>query len=541
MRSNTRATNCAVTSEDSPVSSRAALDRPGAGRREQGVARRAGAWCGATRRLVAIAAALLVVTTACSSDDNSGDPPTTATPAPSTTAATSTTPSAAPPTSSAPAATAPATSTSVAAAAATPPRAAAREAAPAFPVKVSENSRYLVDQDGRPWMMNGDSPQCLSANLSVVDMDFFFANRAGHGFNAAWVNLLCGPYTHGRDDASTFDRIKPFTNDKDLSTPNPAYWERMDTMVDLAGKHGITLVLDPAETGTFAEWLKDNGAEKSRAYGQFLGRRYRDELNIIWMLGNDYREPDKYDEYVTALSKGIREADPAKLQTVELTDPVSTSYDDPSWPSLIDLNAAYAYTPTYAIVRRAYIERPTKPVFMVESNYEYENNDGGPAASDEGLRRQEYWTMTSGATGQLYGNKYTWGLEDTDWKQHFDTPAVDQYTLMASFFGERAWQDLVPDLDDRFLTKGAGDAKTEGDVLDSELATDAVTPDGRLAVVYIPTSRTVEVDVSRLDPNVKARWFDPTDGTYRDAKAPYTTPGKNSAGDEDWVLVFDGG
>ena len=83
-------------------------------------------------------------------------------------------------------------------------------------------------------MMVGDSPQCLSANLATDDMEFFFANRSAHGFNTAWVNLLCGPYTGGRKDASTYDGIKPFTKEGDLSTPNPDYFARMDTMVQLA-------------------------------------------------------------------------------------------------------------------------------------------------------------------------------------------------------------------------------------------------------------------------------------------------------------------
>ena len=41
---------------------------------------------------------------------------------------------------------------------------------------------------------------------------------------------------------------------------------------------------------------------------------------------------------------------------------------------------------------------------MVEANYEGENDYTGPGT----LRRQEYWTLLSGATGQFYGNKYTW-------------------------------------------------------------------------------------------------------------------------------------
>ena len=496
-----------------------ASDEPGGpGGREASVIGRAGSLRSVTRRsgVLATTALMAWAMVACSSsDDNPVAMPST--------------PPATPPTTPS---TAPQTTPPI-----TPPPASPAQVS--FPVRVSENHRYLVDQDGQPYMLNGDSPQCLSANLSVADMEYFFANRAGHGFNAAWVNLLCGPYTFGRSDASTFDKIQPFTTEKDLSTPNPQYWERMDVMVDLAKKYGITLVLDPAETGSFTELLKDNGVDKSRAFGQFLGERYRDDVNIIWMLGNDYGDWDQYDEYEVALSKGIRDADPKKLQTIELNPPTSTSFDDTVWPPLIDMNAAYSYTPTYDIVLRAYNETPTMPVFMVEANYEYENNDKGPETTDVSLRRQEYWSMLSGATGQLYGNKYTWGLQYDDWKSHFDTPAVSQYTLMARFFGERAWQNLVPDQGHHLLTDGAGEAATTGDVLESAYATAATTADGSLAVVYVPTARTVTVDTSALASGVKPRWFDPTDGSYRDAAAPYATPGKNAAGEEDWVLVFE--
>ena len=354
----------------------------------------------------------------------------------------------------------------------------------------------------------------------------------------AWINLICGPYTFGRKDASTYDGITPFTNGHDVSTPNPMYWARMDTMVDLAKRYGITLVLDPADAGSFLDWLKESGTDKSEAYGRFLGERFHDDVNIIWMHGNDYGSWDD-DPYVSAVAKGIRETDPAKLQTIELNPPVSTSFDDQLWPPLIDLNAAYSYTPTYDVVRRAYTETPTKPVFMVEANYEFENNDGGPKTTDQALRHQEYWTMTSGATGQLYGNKYTWGLQYDDWKDHFDTKAVEQYTLMATFFGDRKWWELVPDLDGTFVTGGDGKATGTGDVLRNDHTTGAITPDGSLAVVYVPAWRTVDIDTSKLASGFVARWFDPTDGHDEEATRPYRPPGVNSVNDKDWVLVFE--
>ena len=56
------------------------------------------------------------------------------------------------------------------------------------------------------------------------------------------------------------------------------------------------------------------------------------------------------------------------------------------------------------------INHPNIPVFMGEANFEYETNGVAAGAEDGGsphiLRMQEYWTMLSGATGQLYGNRY---------------------------------------------------------------------------------------------------------------------------------------
>jgi Protein of unknown function (DUF4038) len=144
--------------------------------------------------------------------------------------------------------------------------------------------------------------------------------------------LRSSSYTRGADDASTFDGIPPFTPGDDLSTRNPVYFARMDPMVQLAAEDGITLLLDPAKTGSFGDDLQVNGVQKNKAYGHFLGQRYGNAPNIIWMFGNDY-QPDQwrtYAPYLTALAVGIREAAPDDLKTVELNNNVSTSFDGPT-------------------------------------------------------------------------------------------------------------------------------------------------------------------------------------------------------------------
>src|SRR5262245_48560076 len=102
------------------------------------------------------------------------------------------------------------------------------EAAPAYPITVGPTGRYLVDKNGVPFLIAGESPQAMIGNLNVADAELFFANRHFHGFNTVWINLLCGDYTGCNSDATTFDGVAPFTVPNDLSTPNEAYFARAD-------------------------------------------------------------------------------------------------------------------------------------------------------------------------------------------------------------------------------------------------------------------------------------------------------------------------
>src|SRR5262245_55481212 len=72
--------------------------------------------------------------------------------------------------------------------------AAGATATATFPLKVSASKRYLTGQNGAPFLIAGDAPQCLTARLSIADMGTFFSMRAQQGFNAAWVNAVCNTY-----------------------------------------------------------------------------------------------------------------------------------------------------------------------------------------------------------------------------------------------------------------------------------------------------------------------------------------------------------
>ena len=74
----------------------------------------------------------------------------------------------------------------------------------------------------------------LIANLSQREAAAYMANRRSYGINTLWINILCN-YSNGcNKDATTFDGIAPFTSRGDLSTPNPAYFQRADDMINIA-------------------------------------------------------------------------------------------------------------------------------------------------------------------------------------------------------------------------------------------------------------------------------------------------------------------
>ena len=426
-----------------------------------------------------------------------------------------------------------------------PPAALSPIQTPVYPLKIGPTGRYLVDKDGRPFLIVGDSPQALIVDVSLTQADRFFANRESAGFNSMWVNLLADSYTGGRPTGKTYDGIAPFTKPDDLSTPNPAYFARADAMIRLAAKHHLAVFLDPIETGGWLKVLRSNGAAKAYAYGRYLGLRYRRFPNIVWLNGNDYQtwSQPRDDALVLAVARGIRSVDPSQLQTIELNFLISTSLDDPRWKGIVGLDAAYTYSPTYAEVLKAYRNRDHVPAFMLEANYEGEHWYTGPQT----LRRQEYWTMLSGAGGQFYGNTYTWQFLP-GWQSHVSTVGSRQITFMINLFSHRSWYDLIPDTEHRLVVSGYGAYSSTGDVNSSDYVTAARTADGRLAMAYLPTGGSIVVDLGRLAGRwVRAQWFDPTSGRYLTVPgAPFlphgrhrfTTPGKNHEGDPDWVLVL---
>ena len=421
-------------------------------------------------------------------------------------------------------------------------------AGPAYPLKVGPTGRYLVDRNGRPFLIAGESPQAMMVNCSEADAELFFKNRRGYGFNTAWINLICSTYTGGRPDASTFDGLHPFKTAGDFSQPNDDYFARCDRIIRLAAKYDTLVMLDPAETGSFLEVMQKNGVEKCRAYGRYLGKCYAGFDNLLWFHGNDYgAHTPENDKLTTAVALGIKEFDDRHLHTIEIdwNGTGATSLDDERRVPVVGLSGAYTYRPVYEPILRDYNRKTDHriPTFMIESSYEFEHLGAAQLGDPHQLRMQEYTSNLCGTTGQLYGNKFTWPFL-AGWKEQLDTPGAKQMKFVQTLFEPRPWYDLVPDQDHKLVTAGFGKFGEFG------YAAAARTPDGKLAIIYIPDRRKIAVDLAKMSGSVTARWYDPAAGTFRQAanstlanRGPheFATPGDNAdgPGNSDWVLVLE--
>jgi hypothetical protein len=265
------------------------------------------------------------------------------------------------------------------------------------------------------------------------------------------------------------------------------------------------------------------------------------------MSGNDFQswQNPSDDAVVSAVAKGIQDMDADHIHTIELNYYVSASLDDKTWRPLVGLDAAYTYRPTYAKELDEYKKANFRPTFLVEANYEFEHNGGTDGGTTQNLRRQEYWTALSGTTGQLYGSAYSWRLRN-DWKENLDTVGIRQLSYMEQLLAVRRWYDLVPDRKHQLLVEGYGQFSEDDPIPDDTYAAAAFTPDGTLALAYLPDIRRVTIDMTKFFGPVTARWFDPTNNSFttigsfaNSRKHRFTPPGKNGDGDEDWVLVLE--
>jgi hypothetical protein len=403
-------------------------------------------------------------------------------------------------------------------------------AAGPYPVHVGPDHRHLVAQDGTPFLIQGDAPWSIISGLTREEEEQYLENRRQKGFNSIIVNLIEHKF-HGPVDRYGEG---PFMTPGDFSTPNEKYFEHADWVIRRAADKGIQVFLAPIYLGyirTDEGWVEEalaNGPEKCRAWGRYVGKRYHDFDNIVWVIGGD-RNPESARQDVDAVVAGIKEMDTRHLFTAHCHPENSAvdQYKDDGW---LDVNTTYSYGIVHRMLLADYNRTPAMPFVLIETTYEGEHN-----ASAVQIRRQAYWALLCGATGQFMGNRPIW-LFDPGWQAAIDGTGSQDMVRVKALFTSRPWYELVPDEKHEVVVDGVGEFRG----LDYLAA--ARTRDGGTVIAYLPTSRVFTVDLSKLaGTSAQAWWYNPRTGKV-DAAGKFATGTKQKftpPGDGDWVLVVD--
>ena len=439
------------------------------------------------------------------------------------------------------------------------------EAAPPR-LKVSENRRFLVHEDGRPFFYLGDTAWELFHRLNREEADRYLQDRARKGFTV--VQAVALAELDGLSDPNPYGHLPLLDNDParpDVKEgPANDYWDQVDFVVERANALGLYVGFLP----TWGDkWNKRWGkgpeiftAANAAVYGEWLGRRYRNH-GVIWILGGDRPvETEAHEEILRAMARGLRKGDGgAHLTTFHPTGGSGSSvpFHDEDW---LDFNMRQnghvaEFTGRYDATRADYDRQPVKPVIDGEPIYEdhpvsFKAAELGHSIAAD-VRRPLYWNLFTGACGHTYGHHSVWQMWAPPrkpinnpllpWFEAIDQPGAGQMQHARRLLESRPFLTRVPD--DTVVVEGPVPTAMPGAGRYRFVATrDA---EGRYAMVYAPVGRPFTVRMAAIrGPRVKAWWFDPRDGKAglvgefpNEGERSFTPPAPGEL--LDWVLVLD--
>jgi PKD repeat protein len=405
-------------------------------------------------------------------------------------------------------------------------------------IALSSNRKYLINPTGQPVFLVAEQGFDLNQVLSAADLEVYLSDRSSKGFNLIWMSVVDNSYYANPQYDSQGNA--PFSGG-DFLNMQPAYFTHLDYVLNRMAAYGITALLGPAFSGYpcgpppsgYCLNMEAASDATMTAYGEYLGDRYKNFSNIIWMIGGDMDSSGDLKTKHNDIAVGIRSKDTVHLMTAENIRGQS-SLDIWSGYSWLDLNGLYNLPSDIpSAAEKNFTRSDFLPEFMMEDWCENEHSE-----TPLSLRTEGYWAVLSGAyLGRDFCNYPIWAFA-AGWKAQLNSPGSVSESLTGKLFRSREHWLMAPDINHSVVTAGYGTGAT--------LTVTSRTSDGQSIIAYIPNgiAATITVDMTKIissTSTVQGWWFDPQTGATLNLGA-FSNSGKQNfrpPDSNDWVLVLD--
>ena len=419
-------------------------------------------------------------------------------------------------------------------------------------LKISDNQRFLVFEDGTPFFWLGDTAWELFHRLTKTEAEQYLENRREKGFTviqAVVLSELDALHVPNAEGELPLDNNDP-------TQPNEAYFDHIDWVIKKAQDKGMFVGLLPTwgdkvdkKWGLGPEIFDTNNAF---IYGQYMGNRYKNQQNIIWINGGDRAgNPEKNDIW-HALAKGIKSKDPNHLMTYHPNGAHSSSqwFHESDWLDFNMVQTSHherSYSAYILRIKPDYNRKPIKPVLDGEPRYEHFPVNWNPETfgyfDDADVRQAAYWSIFSGSFGHTYGCHEVWqmyapGKEPVRharhyWYENINLPGAWDMIHLRKLIESRPITERIPFNE---IIKNLYMPETEYNV---------ATRGKDYIMVYHPVGKTAKLDLTLCGwPEAKGWWYNCQSGEV-------TLIGKISTDQtkdfkpatrfrgNDWVLLLD--
>ncbi|HLT79951.1 MAG TPA: glycoside hydrolase family 140 protein [Cyclobacteriaceae bacterium] len=453
-------------------------------------------------------------------------------------------------------------------------------------IRVSDNGRYLQTQDGKPFFWLGDTDWELFHRLTREEIETLINTRHEQGFNVlqavalAEENGIREPNRYGDWPLNNEDPAQLLVtpgNDPE-SEYEYDYWDHVDFAIQKAAEKNIYIGLLPTWGDKVAHLWGEGpiifNEANAEAYGKALATRYKDQWNVIWILGGDrpavYKstrdgvEKDYDDRPIwRAMARGIESVLGADAFITYHPqggsgNRSSLALHTDAWLDMNALQSSHGSRETdpWNWITEDLAKSPQKPTLDMEPCYEdHPVNPWDGKWTREGrgyfnaydVRARIYRGVFAGGCGVTYGHHHIWqfmneklykpvNVGDTiiPWQKASKAEAAGQMqhlkNLMLSrpYFSRVGGQSLVKS---RFAQNN------------DEYIAATRDENGGYAMIYLPQNKPVRVNLGAITGDTKnVWWYSPRDGKATSGgrvkgKGTKTfTPPKDG---KDWVLVID--